>query len=63
MQTMGAQNTRLPSCLAHETTIIGLLLAGEEREKKGDSHGVTAPEGRLEMRPDIMIVGHTTDDL
>ena len=44
----------------------GLLQDGEGRDKTIDtidSLGITAPEDRLKMRPDFMMVGRTTDDL
>ena len=36
---------------------------GEERGRTNDSLGITAPEERLKMRPDIMMVDLTTHNL
>ena len=63
MQATGALDTRLPPWLAQETNFSGLLQDGGERNRTNDSLGITAPEDRLEMRPDIMMVDLTTIDL
>ena len=63
MQAVGAPDTRLLSWLAQETTIEGLLLDGEERDRTSDSPGITAPEDRLKRRPGTMMVGLTTNDV
>ena len=36
---------------------------GEEMNRTADSIGITAPEDRLKMRPDIMMVDLITNDL
>ena len=63
MQAMGALETRLPPWLAQETTISEMHQDGEERDRTTDSLGITAPEDRLKMRPDIMMVDLITNDL
>ena len=63
MQAMGALDTRLPPWLAQETTISEMRQDGEERDRTTDSLGITAPEDRLKMRPDIMMVDLATNDL
>ena len=62
-KVQGALCTRLPPLLAHETTMSGVLQDGEERGSTNDSPGIAAPEERLTMRPDIMMVGLKIDDL
>ena len=62
MQAMAAPGTHSPPSLA-QTTIPRLLPSGEGRHRTGDSLGITAPEHRLKMRPDNMMVGLTTDNL
>ena len=63
MQAMGALDTRLPPWLAQETTISEICQDGEERDRTTDSLGISAPEDRRKMRPDIMTVDLTTNDL
>ena len=63
MQAMGAQDTRLPPWLAQETTISEMRQDGEEKDRTTRSFGITAPEDRLKVRPDIMMVDLTTNDL
>ena len=63
MQAMGALDTRLPPWLAQETTISEIRQDGEERDRTTDSLGITAPEDRRKIRPDIMMVDLTTNDL
>ena len=63
MQAMGALDTRVPPWLAQESTISGMRQDGEERHRTTDSLGITAPEDRLKMRPDIMMADLTTKDL
>ena len=55
--------THLPPWLAQETTISQMRQDGEERNRTADSLGITAPGDRLKMRPDIMMVDLTTNDL
>ena len=62
-QAMGALNTHLPLWLTQDTTISGMRQGGKGRDRTNDSLGITAPEDRLKMRPDIMMVDLTTDDL
>ena len=61
MQAMGALDTRLPAWLAQETS--EMHQDGEERDRTPDSLGVTTQEDRLKMRPDIMMVDLTANDL
>ena len=63
MQAVGALDTRLPPWLAQETTILEMRQDGEERDRTTDSLGITAPEDRRKVRPDIMTVDLTTNDL
>ena len=63
MQAMGALDTCLPPWLAQETTISEMRQDGEQRDRTTDSLGITAPEDRLKMRPDIVIVDLATNDL
>ena len=63
MQAMGALDTCLPPWLAQESTISEMRQDGEERDRTIDSLGITAPEDRLKMRPDIMMMDLTTNDL
>ena len=63
MQAMGALDTRLPAWLAQETTISEMHQGREDMDGTNDSLGMTAPEDRLEMRPDIMMVDLTINDL
>ena len=63
MQAMTALDTRLPPWLAKETTITEIRQDGEERDRTTESLGITAPEDRHKMRPDIMLVDLTTNDL
>ena len=63
MQAMGALATRLPPWLAQGTTIWGMRQDEEERYRTNDALGITAPEDRLKMRPDIIMVDLTTNDL
>ena len=63
MQAMGALDSRLPPWLAQETTISEMRQDGEERNRTADSLGITAPDDRLKMRPDIMMVDLITNDL
>ena len=60
MQAVGALDTRLPPLLAQETTISEMRQDEEKRDRTTDSLGITAPEDRLKMRPDIMMVVFTT---
>ena len=47
-----------------DVTISEMRQDGEEKDRITDSLGITAPEDLwLKMRPDIMMVGLTTDDL
>ena len=57
MQATGARDTRLPTWLAQKAIISRRLQDGEERDRTGDSPGITAPETLLEMRADITMVG------
>ena len=57
MQAVGALDTRLLPWLAQETTIW------EMRRGKGQDPGITALVHRLKIRPDIMMVDFTTNDL
>ena len=63
MQAMGALDTRLPPWLAQETTISEMRQDREEKDRTTDSLGISAPEDRLKMRPDIMMVDLTSNDL
>ena len=60
---MGALDTRLPPWLAQETTISEISQDGEERDRTTDSLGITAPEDRRKMGPDIMMVDLITNNL
>ena len=60
---MGALNTRLPPWLAQEVTISEMRQDGEETDRTTDSLDITVPEDRLKMRPDIMMVDLTTNDI
>ena len=62
MQAMRALDTRWPPWLAQETTILEMRKDGEEMNRTADTLGITAPEDRLKMRPDIMMVDLTTND-
>ena len=62
MQAMAALDRRLPPWLAQEATISEMREDGGGRDRPTDSLGITAPEGRLQMRPDIMVVGTTKND-
>ena len=63
MQAVGALDTRLPPQLAQQTTISGLLQDGEERDRINGSLDITASHDPLKTRPDIMMVGLTTDKI
>ena len=63
MQAMTSLDTRLPPWLAQKATISEMREDGGGRDRPTDSLGITAPEGRLQMRPDIMVVDITTNDL
>ena len=62
MQGMGALDTRLPPWLAQETTISKTRQSGEERDRTNDITGITAPEDRIKMGPDDVMVDLTTRD-
>ena len=62
MLAFGGQVTCFPSWLAHEAATLELLQDCKERVGRIDSLGSTAPEDWLKMRPDIMMMGLTTDD-
>ena len=62
MQAVGALDPRLPPLLAQETTISEMRHDEEKRDRTTDSLGITAPEDRLKMRPDIMMVVFTTNN-
>ena len=63
MQAMGALDTRLPPWLTQETSIWEMRQDGEERDRTTDSLDTTAPNDRLRIRPDIMMVDLNTNDL
>ena len=52
----------VPPWLAHEAAILEQLQYCKEPSRRIDSLGSTAPEDWLKMRPDIMMMGLTTDD-
>ena len=54
---------RLPPWLAQGTTILGMRQGGEQRDRRNDSFGITAPEERPMMRPDIMMMDLTRNDV
>ena len=56
MRVTGALDTRLPPWLAQESTISEMRQDGEETDRTTDSLSVTAPEHRLKMKPDVMMV-------
>ena len=60
---MGVLDTCLPPWLAQGTTISEMHQDGENKDRTTDSLGITAPEDRLKMRPDIMMMDLTTNDL
>ena len=63
MQALGALDTRLPPWLAQETTILEMRQDGEDMNRTFESLSIIAPGDQLKMRPDIMMVDLTTNDL
>ena len=60
MQALEALETHLPPWLAQGTTTSKMRQDGEERDRTNNLLGITAPEGWLKMRPEIMMVDLTT---
>ena len=69
MQEMGALDRRLPPWLACESTIRELHndesdpSPATNEHKSSLSYGIIAPEDRLKLRPDIMMVDILSDEL